>query len=451
MRRNVLPPVLTAALVATGLALVTSAPSEAAPVKLYFHSAAGGYLMDFAADPQGPVDDSAPDGATLDAKAPTGTTDAEARGGSPLLMPGSPVFPTFTLPFTGDVTSVCLDVWVKSTMYVPAFDLAVVARFNTPDDIFDLGEAAVTDYTNGDLVRITAEVKPVDVAKYTIAKDSEFIISGYPDTDNDLTLVYDSVEHPSSITINPTECKATPIVVPSGTTSPTPGGSSSPTPGGSVSPTPGGSATPTPGGSATPTASVTASPSASPTPPPPAAETGIDYTGASWGHYTDSPPVSAKVTLPDGTPVPTGRVEFAVGSDRVTLPVNSSGVASGRLPLRSSAPGDYVMTVRYVANSAYLGSAEQAPFKVLRMPTGCAIGRSTSGGYYVVTGTLRDRLGRAVVGQALTFWYNGRAFRSVRTDRNGRAQATAPIRSGTYTVSLPATTHYLGCSASFRV
>ena len=453
MRIKLLSPVLAAGLVATGLALMVTSPSQAAPVKLFFHSAGGGYLNDVQDDPFGPDDDSAPDGSTLDAKAPTKTADSEARGGSPFAIPGGPLSPTFTLPFVGDVTSVCLDVWFKSSMALPVYDFEILTRFNTPAAQPALTNAVVTDYAGGGaLLRVTALVKPAGegVTKIAVPKDSEFMINGYWDTTNDATLVYDSVAHPSSITLNATECKAAPVVVPSGGATPSPGGSATPTPEGSATPTPGGSATPTPGGSATPSATPSGTPTPVPTTPPaPAQETGLDYTGATSGRYGDTAPVSAKVTLPDGSPVPTGSVEFVLGGVTTRFPVNSSGIAAGRMPVRAGA-GEQFMTVQYVANSAYLGTREQVPFSVSRMPTRCAVARTVVNGSYVITGTLRDAAGRAVVGQSLLFSYNNRTWKAVKTDRNGRASVTVAPRAGTYAVALPTNAYYTGCSAALR-
>lgn len=113
MRIKLISPVLGVALVATGLALMTSSSSQAAPVKLYFHSAAGTYQGDFAADPTG-VGSGAPAGSTLSPAAPSKAADATAMAYTALGAPSEPLSPTFTLPFTGDVTTVCLDFWVKS-------------------------------------------------------------------------------------------------------------------------------------------------------------------------------------------------------------------------------------------------------------------------------------------------------------------------------------------------
>ena len=455
MRVRVASPVLAALLTAGGLAVMSASSSHASSVKLYFHSAGGGYLNDWQADPQIPLDDAAPAGSTLDAKAPTKTTDARAQSTFPNRSSGYPLQPTFSLPFTGDVTTVCVDLWVQSS------DSGVTGMTFTP--MFDIGTAAALEDVavpaGSGLTRVTKLVKPAaNAPKITVPKDSEFIVAGYMVNDPDFTLVYDSVAHPSSITLNATECKAAPVVVPSGgatpapggSATPTPGGSATPTPGGSATPTPGGSATPTPGGSATPTAAPSLSPTPSPTPPPPARETTLDYTGATSARHSDAALVSARVALPDGSPVPTGSVDFTLGGVTARFPVNGSGVASGRMPVRAAA-GDHIMTVTYVANSAFLGTREQVPFSVSRMPTRCAISRTTSGSGWVVTGTLRDAAGRAVAGQSLLFSYNGRTWKAVRTDRTGRASVTVPANRGTYGVALPANAYYTGCSASFRI
>ena len=459
MRLKLLSPVLAIGLVAAGLGVMTATSSHASPVKLYFHSATGGYLADWEADPDSFDAANAPKGSTTDAKAPTKTTDSFAQSTSPYRWSGLPTQPSFSLPFAGDVTSVCLDVWLKSTESAVA-GINVSTNFYTPANT-TLGMVTATAAPGSGILRLTALVKPsANAPKHTIPKDTELIIAGFLVDDPDFTLVYDSVAHPSSITINATECKPTPVVVPSATASATPAPSASasatatPAPSASASAT----ATPAPSGSAsatsTPSASATATPApttaAPTTPPPPARETSIDYTGPSGARYSDLAIVSARMSLPDGSPVPAGTVEFTLGTVVVHYPVNSNGVASGRLPVKV-APGQHVITARYLANSAYLGTAEQAPFSVSRMPARCAISRTTSGGNYVVTATLRDAAGKALVNQAVNFLYNGRTWKALRTDRTGRASATIAAKRGTYTVAMATTTYYTGCSASFRV
>jgi len=454
-----LSPVLAVAVTASGLGLMMTTSSQAAPVKLYFHSANGGYLQDIAADPESDY----PAGSTLDAKAPTATTDSEARSGNPYPIGGLPLMPTFALPYVGDVTSVCLDVWVKSTLNVPLGGLLVVSSFSTPDDDLALTDYEATPYDNGALVRVTGLVKPDGVAKHTIPKDTYFLIHGYTVNDNDMTLVYDSVTHPSSITINPTTCKAPPVVVPSATATPSASASATATPKPSPSAStvtatpsatataaPSGSATATPAPSGTPVPSESPSPTPSPTPPPPAQETNLDYTGPSRARYGDMAVVSARMTLADGSPVPAGAVEFTLGTVVVRYNVDANGVATGRLPVKVAA-GEHVVTARYRANAAYLGAAEQAPFTVTKMPTRCAISRASSGSSYVVTGTLRDAAGRAMAGQSMHFLFNDRTWKAVTTDRNGRASVTVAAKHGKYGIAFPANAYYAGCSASFTV
>lgn len=159
--------------------------------------------------------------------------------------------------------------------------------------------------------------------------------------------------------------------------------------------------------------------------------------------------VSARMSLPDGSPVPAGAVEFTLGTVVVRYNVNSNGVASGRLPVRV-ASGQHFLTARYVANSAYLGTAEQAPFSVSRQPSRCAISKTLSGGRFTVTGTLRDAANRAIVGQSMQFRFNNRTWKAIRTDRYGRASVTVNAARGLYTIALPSNAYYVGCSASFR-
>lgn len=451
MRRTVLSPVLAVAVVAGGLTAMTALSSSAVGgTKLYFHSANAGYQNDAANDPTAFVDGRAPAGSTLTTAAPTKTTVATARQLPPFADPGLPTNPTFALPGeTGPITAVCIDIWAQNVPGAGTGQIDVGVSFvdGASGTITDADYLEVLTYPSG-LVRVTGQVKVAGLAK--LSKGSSVTIGGYIDADLGWSMNYDSVTNPSSITLNPTECKAAPVVVPSGSATPAPGGSGSATPGGSQSPTPAGTQSP----SGTPTPTPSATPSATPTPSPttqaPAQETGLEYTGATRGRYTDYATVSAKVTTSDDLPVPTGTVEFVLGSTRVTAPVGSNGVARTSLLVRN-APGAATMSVRYLANAAFNGSARQVPFTTDRMPTNCTITRTTTSSGWVITALLRDARLRRLGGQTILFAFNGRTHDAVRTNSKGLASWTAKPAHGTHTITFRTNPYYTGCSASLNV
>jgi hypothetical protein len=455
MPRSLVSPLLAVTVVAAGLTTMTALSSNAAAgTKLYFHSANSGYQQDAANDPTATLDH-APEGSTLTSAAPTkaGAATARALPG----YPGSVAVPTFGLPgATGPITNVCVDVWVQNSTAAALGQVDVLLSFTDYDSGtgYDADPVEITPYSGG-FARVTAMTKVAGLTKLTAG--SYVTILGYADTDAGWTMSYDSATNPSSITLNATECKGAPVVVPTATASATPTASASATPSASASatPIPSASATATPSGSATatPTASATATPSATPSPtattPPPPRETSVDYTGVSHARYTDYALVEAHVTTAEDAPVPAGKVEFTLGSVKGTANVSTTGVARMYLPVRV-APGSALLGIRYLGSAPFDASAKQAPITIDRMPTSCAIAKRTTSSGWVITATLKDAKGRALGGQSILFAFDGKTHHSIKTDKTGHASLTVPARHGTQTVTFRTTSLYTGCSASLK-
>ncbi len=234
MRRSVRSTVVGVALTALGASLLALVPSasQAAPAaetKLYMHSANGGYLEDWLADipPLSLLGDAAPSGSTMTTTPPTGETDATATTLDPLGLPGSPITATFPLPATGgSFQTACFDLWASSMIAdSPLGEIpfvggelhiqAQVQTGTTPETVVFGGVSSfstliVSPYFPGDgIVRANGLVTlpaPFELAEFsTLAFFIDFVYN-LPGQLADTTLHYDSTSHPSSVTLNPSNC-----------------------------------------------------------------------------------------------------------------------------------------------------------------------------------------------------------------------------------------------------
>jgi hypothetical protein len=201
------------ALVATAVALVLPAgPARAADVattRLFFHSASGSYAEDALAGGLY----SAPPGSTLSATGPLRAAAATARAtGSP--VPGAPWTPTWNLPVTGAVRSVCVDLYLSTTAFAPAPpSLNKTAYITLRLHVGGSAGSATTvslnrnDFPDG-IQRVTAFATtpaPVEVSPTTTVLSLHGLALNNPDW----TLHYDSMAQPSSIRFNLPVAKCT--------------------------------------------------------------------------------------------------------------------------------------------------------------------------------------------------------------------------------------------------
>jgi hypothetical protein len=454
VRIRLISPVLGALLVAGGLAAMVALPSHAeGPMTLYFHSANNGYggaSGDVSKDPTAVSEKRAPKGSTMDTVKPNRNSEFSATwyaaGNN---MPGALFQPSWVLPeVSAPVAAMCVDVWVSDGIPAQAAtDLDLVVSLSNGIDAPVAAPTIVVKPNPGGTVHVTSLVK---FAKpITLPKTNSSLLIGST-TQNGaagLTLTYEggkapATTSPSNVTFNPETCGgAAPLPTTTATATATATSSATPT----ATPTATGTATPT----ATPTGSGTPTPTVLPTNEAGQQETSTEYTGPASGRYDGSVPLSAKVTTPDGAPVPTGSVAFTLGSQTVAADVAPDGTATATLRVRSTA-GGYVMRVEFQPSEAFATSAQQVPFTVVRMPTRCLVTHQLTSRGMVLTGTFKDANGKLLAGQPIVFTFNGKTYKTVTSGSNGKASATLPAGHGTYATALRAGSRYAGCSASYK-
>jgi hypothetical protein len=223
---------VAAAVAATLVALPSPAASGASAVPpvgpvLWFHSTAGTYAADAAADPGAGPDGRAPDGSFVDTKKPTGSAAATATFAGGVLA-GFPNSPTFSMKSgVSGLKAVCYDVFLSSTTPQP-LGLTVISSIETPDgESIGLGNLVEPSYTSG-VVRVTGVVRPdIDGAK--VPPGSTLNVISFIDAGNGLTLNYDATQVASSMALNPKTCAGKPVDYTSTAPPPTTGSGALPT------------------------------------------------------------------------------------------------------------------------------------------------------------------------------------------------------------------------------
>ena len=195
------------ALVLALAAPVAGRAASSGPVRLYLHSATGAYLDDWNADPAAGPQDRAPSGSTLSRTVPGRRTDATARHAGPnRTRAGDPGAPTFTLPYTGPLWTICVDVWAQAKQRpIPAAqDLTLYVALETKNGPVVSG-ALRQDAYDGSLVRLTGAVT---FPPHTSVPDGSSLVLAPADAvaNPDWVIAYDSITHPSSLTLNPKTC-----------------------------------------------------------------------------------------------------------------------------------------------------------------------------------------------------------------------------------------------------
>lgn len=188
-----------------------------APLRYYFHSAGGGYLNDWQADTGAMQEVRAPHGSTLSLSPPTGTTPATVGSSYPRVA-GNPRYATFALPYTGKVTSICLDLWAKASYGPPTSPVLYVMTAIVPPGLSLADAAQGTGYLNTtdhgtvvnydqSLVRFTKLL--LFAPGTTVPAGSSLIVGGTSVVNNpDWTMSYDSTTYFSSVTFNTPTCTA---------------------------------------------------------------------------------------------------------------------------------------------------------------------------------------------------------------------------------------------------
>ncbi len=312
----------------TALGITLSAEAAGEGVRLYLRSASTGYAADLTADPSASIDGRAPAGSTLSPDSPTAITSdtATVRATANAPASGQPDTPSFKLPVTGTVSSVCLDVFASGPAGASISLIGYLSENNDSKTVA-LPELKVTPYPGG-IVRLTGIVAPAAAFPITMNGNFGFFAGALNGPGSNVVLSYDSVQHPSNVTINPTSCTPVPVATPSGSASASASASTAPSASGSASASATRSATPT----ASPTtACPTTSPSATPTTAPTATVTPTSTASAT---STSAPSATATAT-PSAAPTPSSSAPPTDGCNtptRITLNVNVPQITAGNRP-----------------------------------------------------------------------------------------------------------------------
>ncbi|HVE63352.1 MAG TPA: hypothetical protein VNB94_06080 [Mycobacteriales bacterium] len=436
--RSRLAALLGVALIGSGvtvLGVTLSAQAAGEGERLYLHSANGGYAADVAADPTSTLG-SAPAGSKADTTAPTSTTSdtATVRPTANAPASGQPDTPSFRLPVTGAVSSVCLDLFASGPT---GASISVFGFLSDANDskLSELAELKVTPYPGG-IVRLTGNVTPKTPFTATANVAIGFFAGALNGPGSNVVLSYDSVNHPSNVTINPTSCTPVAVSAPSGSAS----GSAS------AAPTASRTATPSVSASASATASASAAPSASGSSTPSQCPTSA---APSTSATATSAPTPSSSSTPTSNPTPTSTATAVPSaSPSATTSATPRPTATGMTPPATGAPvvGKQASGTPSTSTSptpAPTSSPSAPPTDGCNTPTritlNVTVARITAGNAPTLFGVVTDDLNKPVVGAQVDILAKGYAqpaysrVATVVTDAEGRyALRTAPGRQTSY-------------------
>ena len=403
MRVRALATILGTALVGAGLtALVIARPADAAGAgdRLFLHGTSAEYAEDAALDPTAGLEGRAPDGAFADTTPPTGTTSKTGISAEPTGSPGLPVAPTFTVPFQGSLTTACIDVFVEGLPDSGSFLLYVAFGKGDPTEsgVWTYPPATLTDGSG--ITRVTTLLKMDAAFPMVEGATVFFYVSSFelgPDS-RPFVVYYDSVEHPSNVTMNPTGA-CTPFGG---------GGGGAPAPTGAASASAEPSAAPSESAAASAAPSESAAPDPSPTQPV-----------ASCAPASPSPAASASAE-PSAEPSADASASAAVAPK---LPLPPGGSAT---PSASADPSESAAASAEPSPTSGGGGGNDDACAAGSITLATNATRVTAGNAPTLTGIVRNFRGDAVDGVTVTIYVRGygearySSAATVRTDDAGR-------------------------------
>lgn len=174
-------------------------------------------------------------------------------------------------------------------------------------------------------------------------------------------------------------------------------------------------------------------------------------TGRTSVQYTDAAAVAARLTDSAGQPLAGKTVTFAVGSRSVTARSGSDGVAKAALNPGVTA-GAYSLVTSFAGDATAGKVSLTTPFSVVAEKTRIVLSVAKNGTRRTVTAKLLDDDGRAVAGQVVTWYVNGKKVTTSRTTSAGIATLTTAKPTQTVKVVFTAVTgKYLGSTAQAKV
>ncbi len=488
MRSRTLSALLGAAVVTAGLTALVATPAQAAALgdRLFLHGTSANYAQDAIMDPTA-FEGYAPAGVTADAAPPTGTTSKTGLTFEPGGDPGLPMAPTFALGVTGSMTSACVDVFVEAEIPGESFGVFISFGAGSPADGSWVYPDPVSSPGTG-IIRITTKITLPEAFTLPAEATVFFHINGFDPTPDQrpYTLYYDSVEHPSNVTLNPTG----PCTAFAGGGAPAPAASSA-APSTPASAEPSASAAPP---SESPSAAPSASASESPAGPNPSSCGGASDPSASGGASAEpsasgaasasaSPSGGGGPPIPSIPPAPQAPRKIAADEPardatscrvkNVTLKTNATTVTAGNAPIlsgvardergdavegatitiftkgygeskytaaatvKTDSAGQYKISVRPLKQTSFGANVGAAKSSVIGIRVNTRINISapapgTVGPQQTFSGTMQPGYARVAVG--LAYVVNGRftVLKQANTDGAGRYAITAQLPRGTY-------------------
>lgn len=182
---------------------------------------------------------------------------------------------------------------------------------------------------------------------------------------------------------------------------------------------------------------------------PPAAK--LVNTGRTSVQFTDAAALATKLTDSAGAPLAGRTVRFAVGAKSVTAKTGSDGVAKASLNPGVVA-GAYTLVTSFAGDATAGKVSLTAPFTVVAEKTRIVLTVAKSGTRRTVTARLVDDDGRAVAGQVVTFYVNGKKVSAPRTSSSGVVTlSTAKPTQTVKAVFASVAKKYVGSTAQIKV
>jgi hypothetical protein len=177
----------------------------------------------------------------------------------------------------------------------------------------------------------------------------------------------------------------------------------------------------------------------------------LSNVGVTSVQYTDAAAVAAKLTNAGGTALAAKSVTFTIGSKSVTATTGADGIARAALNPGLTA-GTYTLVTKFAGDSSAGEVTKSVPFTVTAERTRTTLSVRKSGTSRTVTAKVLDDDGRPVVGQAVTFYVNGKRVSVVKTTSAGTAVLkTAKPTQTVKAVFSAVSGKYLTSSAQMKV
>jgi hypothetical protein len=151
-------------------------------------------------------------------------------------------------------------------------------------------------------------------------------------------------------------------------------------------------------------------------PPPPGVLTNV---GKTTVQYTDAVEVAAKLTNAAGTALAGKTVSFTVGTKTVSQTTNADGVATTSINPGLSAGTAYTLVTKFAGDSSASEVTIETPFSVTAEKTKITLAVKKSGTSRTVTAKLVDDDNKAITGQVVTWYVNGKKVSAPKTNSSG--------------------------------